>query len=240
MRNKSCQVLKRLINLSNKKRKCKSIRFHQALLIIIIGAFIIITTSYLCSESRVGSIRYSGGLLQLIGFGVVAIGLFCIYQNYSDNPITLRKLWLQIKKMFGDKAERKAGGVDSVVVATAMGEGVVTTKKNTVEERLDYLETEIIRIEKEYKKSISNFREDFNKSTAELKNKINELNKEIQETKRMIRDFAVGGLNIELIGVGWFVLGVYLSTWYIQVADYRIINVIFNTIDRIAIWFVGG
>lgn len=170
--------------------------------------------SWFLSPTLSAAVRYTGTMLQLLGLGMVAIGL-----GETRRLFRQPSLRAKIAGWFGRLAAaftvpQPITGQASLlgaVRATLTGEGRLVSGVRPgapLEERVSVLEENLDRLRDELDARIQRLRQEL----ATMKENIQRetQNRELNDQKitRMIEEVSIGGLHLEIVGLSWLILGV--------------------------------
>jgi len=162
------------------------------------------------------AVRYAGTCLQILGLGMVAIGLHDTRKLF-ERPSLLARAEGWLKRIGGVFRGPKTvtGRATSYATSriTAEGEGFARAAPGaTLEERLGVLEKNLDRLRenigakfRETNEQVNNVRDALNQEKEERKT-------ELKKIGRQIEQVAGGGLDLESIGLVWLFLGTLLAS----------------------------
>jgi hypothetical protein len=177
-------------------------------------------------------LRTTGGFLQLFGVLSVALGIRKLRRSFDLRPVSkeiLSELWAWIVQ-FGRRIARIFDRSGRIVTATAtLGElklsGSLSARVKfgrgtnlSVEERLqllergfDYMQDFTYKLQDDVQKTIE-------LRTAALAAERADREKHIAEIRLQVNELAVGGIQLQIVGMLWLLFGVALATWSQEIA----------------------
>lgn len=160
------------------------------------------------------TIRYTGGVLQLLGIFTVMWGIDETRAMFN-HPSFSAKASLWLKNIF--KRPKNVFLVSSVSSDTSVGDVELyqTNKPEpnaSAEQRLESLEKNIELIHERISNTKNNIDTKFGKGAAALKGEIARIEAEIKSLSEKLENTEVGGLHISAMGALWLFVGVVLST----------------------------
>jgi hypothetical protein len=193
----------------------------------VLGSFVLASALGRWFPGTEPCLRSTGGFLQVVGLLAVAWGMAEVRRSYGLRPASLEILD-HIRSALRKGADRllRALGlrppppiVMGVGAATFGGLGVRATgtvgppANATVEQRVDFLMRQISRVEE----LLGRFHDDLEREAAQRTQAIaaerQERETALDSLRLQLRDFAVGGLRLQTIGLWWLFLSVVFATW---------------------------
>jgi hypothetical protein len=165
-------------------------------------------------------LRTAGGLLQLLGVGYVAFGLFRRADKYKLS-VTWAKVKEELRYIFGRRAVQlcaEGGAVASGGASLHAGWNLQGVGSQTLEERVEALErfrTEARKHLDEVRNGLEQERADRTSAVAAERTEREAADREMTMT---VQAMEVGSIHLEWAGVFWIILGLILSTWAPELA----------------------
>jgi len=161
-------------------------------------------------------IRWSGMILQFAGLGMIVIGLNVSRQLFGKSSIWKAiGLWLGRTRhiIILPKARDVTVFVDGFKMrAEAFAPRVFATNHKNTEERISYLEKEILNLYKEIDKKEKKYIEEIEKLKSESRKGISEMKNESGDIKKLLESASIGGIHIEISGVMYIFLGIAFTS----------------------------
>jgi hypothetical protein len=178
-------------------------------------------------------LRTTGGLLQLFGVLSVAIGIRKLRRSFGLRPVSqeiLSELWAWIVQ-FVRRIARLFGRRGRIVAATAttLGELKLSSSLSTrvifgrgtnlsVEERLQRLERGFDYMQDFTDKLQDDVQKKIELHTAALAAERADREKYIAQISLQVNELAVGGIQLQIVGMLWLLFGLALATWSQEIA----------------------
>lgn len=158
-------------------------------------------------------LRYIGLFLQLAGVYQVSVGLRDTRRLFGMPKLSTEasELLGRLIKVFKLEGDNVCGTVDRVAVASYRA-GAGHSGRNatvTIDERVDKLEKLFVDLENKLDSLESRMRDDLLTRLDEERSK---RTKEIARIEKLQREFSVGGISLEVVGVGCLAIGIILAT----------------------------
>lgn len=170
--------------------------------------------------------RSAGGLLQIGGVVTVALGIHELRRQFNLPRLLdevseegrriaahVKRLWWRIT---GSSPPPKIGYGYGVGTAGGFGSAhaVALPGPNApVEERLVWLEKEVSSLQTATVRLRSDLQQEANKRAEAIEAERNAREERAQAMELQLRNMAVGGIHLELVGLCWLFLGIILVTW---------------------------
>ncbi len=177
------------------------------------------------SPCRPVALRWGGMLLQMMGLGTVAFGLYDIRRQFGRPPLreSLLAYFRQLLSAFMPPkpitATFSATAADTVVAGEGVADRLVSSGA-PLEERISALKADLDRLRGELDTKTRMLRERIDGVRESLNRETEERQVADGSMARKIEDVAVGGLKLEGVGLFWLWLGVlgtsipdYLAAW---------------------------
>jgi hypothetical protein len=165
-----------------------------------------------CAERQ---IRLSGMMLQLLGVLTLLIGLRDTRNVFADQPTAWEaiKQWWHGRPRFGPQGVTVNVEAAQFVLSPGRVRMSVTAGPNTpIERRIELLEQNHERLVKEVDGLHSNLEEQKRDQTKALETERKERLEGDQTVKTQLKSAIAEGIPLELIGVGFFALGIAAGT----------------------------
>ncbi|WP_169981413.1 ABC transporter C-terminal domain-containing protein [Tautonia rosea] len=179
----------------------------------VLGAFMI--SCFLANDS-VTVFRYAGLLLEIFGLGLVVIGLDHIRQQFGKEPFraSITKWFLSWRAVFtGPEPVQITGKLGTLFTENATANlSMHGYKDQTIEERLETLEGDIKRLQGELNNKTEQLKQEIASVKADFDEKIENTIKIIDDVDSRVKDYAVGGMGLEVVGLVWISLGIILAS----------------------------
>ena len=169
-------------------------------------------TGWLFSTTPSGAVRWAGMMLQVLGLSTVAIGLRKMRRLFERPALGRRILSWFGRFAIAFKAPKPVTlqvsgiesmtGADEVRVVRRVGPGATLDQRVAVlEENLNLLRDELNTRVQRVHRDLATVREDVQRESQER-------TAADEKTARIIEEIGIGGLNLEMVGLFWLVVGV--------------------------------
>jgi len=174
----------------------------------------------LAGDSSGGLWRSVGSVLELLGFAVVVLELETTLEQHGDRVGPVLRATRRIDQLWGKiigRTHRVSSSATSWYESRA-SDCVAPDLRDVApdaeaEERLDTLEYNVDQINTALRQAQIREAGRVESINAKLKRHIEALGGRVEDVREEVRHVAVGSVRLEALGVGFFVLGVVLSTW---------------------------
>ncbi len=199
------------------------IMFGAVALFSFVIAFVV---SHALAKPWEFTLRTTGGVLQVFGVLSVALGIWKLRRTFGLGPVraeilTELRSWIgqlgrRIARMFGRRRH---------VIVTASGnlrmDGALLTARAkigrgpnlSVEQRLEFLERGFDEIQDLTYKLQDDLRKEIDLRTAAIATERADREKVTAEVRSQVLELAVGGIQLQIVGLVCLVFGVALATW---------------------------
>jgi hypothetical protein len=164
---------------------------------------------------RVRGAAWAAAFLEVAGLGTVAWGFHRLRTDFRHPGLVAAALaWFRrfpalLKPQTIDLEGHAHAG------ARVSGHATVTVKPRaglTIDERVTRLERELEGFRESHARDLTAVRERVDGVAADVARERDDRTRENAALKRTVEDLAVGGLNLEAVGLAWLVVGVLLGT----------------------------
>lgn len=167
--------------------------------------------------------RYTGLALEVGGIGTVAYGLFEMRQLFNRPSFrkSFKAWWERLKWVFRPPPPTVLEPKGSVS-GTSMGSARVTIGWNdewSLEKKVEWLKERHDDLSSDLKKRISDLRETDRNLGKRISEERRERSDEASDIKKKLEGLAVGGLNLEAIGLVWILVGLISATLSVELAN---------------------
>ena len=172
------------------------------------------------------TLRTTGGLLQVFGVLSVALGIRKLRRAFGLGPVRAEILselraWVaevgrRIARMFGRGRDVTITANASLRMADALlsARGKIGRGANlSVEQRLEFLERGFDEIQDLTYKLQDDRQKEIDLRIAAIAAERADREKQIAEVRSQIKELAVGGLQLQILGIVWLLFGIVLATW---------------------------
>ena len=177
------------------------------------------------------TLRTTGGLLQIFGIFSVALGIRKLRRSFGLRPVSveiLSEFWAWTVQ-FGRRIARMFGrGRDVTVTASAnlRTAGALSTARAkigrgpnlSVEQRLEFLERSFDNMQDFTYKLQDDVQNEIDLRKAAIAAERADREKHIAEVRSQVNELAVGGIQLQIVGILWLLFGVALATWSQEIA----------------------
>jgi hypothetical protein len=172
-------------------------------------------------------LRSSGGVLQLVGLAAVAWGIASVRRSYGLPSISLEVMdelgqaigrgWTGLLQSLGVRRPPPiiiGAGAATVGAISARGRATVRPGSDaTVQRQLDLLFQLIDRIEQGLDQAQSDLEQEVKRRTQAVATERQDRETAVENLHLELRTYALGGIRLQVIGVGWLLLSIIFTTW---------------------------
>jgi hypothetical protein len=172
------------------------------------------------------TLRTTGGLLQVFGVLSVGLGIWNLRRAFGLEPVRAEILselraWIsqvgrRIARMFGRGQDVRVTANANLRMAGALSTARVKIGRGpnlSVEQRLEFLERGFEEIEDLTYKLQDDLGKEIDLRTAAIATERADREKVIGEVRSQVLELAVGGIQLQIVGILCLVFGVILATW---------------------------
>jgi hypothetical protein len=178
---------------------------------LVMVAWVFVKTLHDCDEQR---IRFAGLTLQILGFFSVSIGIYQISEQFG-RPNLIQHIieyfqrfpWRRLHKVVIVGPARAGAAAPEI-----QARGRIIPPGKSVEDQIEALRKEIDGVHKRVDDAEERINRDVKSLREEIRQKAQETGAQVDSTRQDLESTVAGSLDLELIGVILFVLGVSLST----------------------------
>jgi hypothetical protein len=199
------------------------------MIIFVVSALFLFITASLVSRALAKpwefTLRTTGGLLQVVGVLSVAVGIRKLRRSFGLGPVSaeiLGEFWAWLVE-FGRRIGRIFGRRRDVMV-TATGNlqfsGSLSARLKigrgpnwSVEQRLESLERGFDQMQNFTYKLQDDFQKEIDLRKSAIAAERADREKYIAEIRLQVKELAVGGIQLQIVGILWLLCGVVLATW---------------------------
>lgn len=168
------------------------------------------------SDKTSTTIRYAGTVLQVLGVATVAMGLSLLRKRFGLRPISenIFEFLKQILEAFITPKPISLEVADAYhlhdVVIPKLYEAVASDA--SLEERVLQLEKNFVLICKELETTDQKLRKELGVVRSEIERENNERKAQNKQIMGTIKEVAIGGIHLEIVGVLWLVFAAFCSS----------------------------
>lgn len=159
--------------------------------------------------------RLTGLILEVLGIGTVVCGLIKNLKLFEHaHPLEIIPKWFKRFPKFG-RPRTIVGSMNATLGLSdsCYAIGIASLGQNTsIENRVDFLEKQNIQIFDQLHKNRIHFENEFKKLSDALNAERNERESVHKQAQHDLREFAVGDVYIELMGIIWLIIGAISAT----------------------------
>ena len=167
-------------------------------------------------------LRWSGGVLQLAGFILLAVGITATRRRWDpDRPSIVGRVGLAVDRMLGRKPEPRTGTfvvLDPADVSISVGTTEPPVGKPSIEQRVAAVEAQTARQDEDLARLQRDFAKEQADREAAAATEQRSREEAITRLDKTVVELATGDLREEAIGVFVFLVGVVLATWCPELA----------------------
>ena len=199
------------------------IMFGAVALVSFVTAFVI---SHALAKPWEFTLRTTGGLLQVFGVLSVGLGIWKLRRTFGLGPVRAEILtellaWIdrlghRIARMFGRGRDVTVTGNANLRMAGALSTARAKIGRGpnlSVEQRLEFLERAFDEIQDLTYKLQDDLRKEIDLRTAAIATERADREKVIAEVRSQVLELAVGGIELQIVGVLCLVFGLARATW---------------------------
>lgn len=161
-------------------------------------------------------LRICGLFLQLLGLLLIARGIRETRKIFGRPGLLERaRGWWRRRPLFNRPRVVNISGVGGIGSAQAFGTASVGRAPNpnaTVDERLALLETDVAQIRQQLGETRHELKSEIGAVRTETAANIKALTTADEQTKRLLESVSIGGIDLEIIGLVWLIVGVIAAT----------------------------
>lgn len=179
---------------------------------IVLFAFVYFDSSITgCKEQDV---RWIGLLFQVVGFTIVIMQLDTRRKLFKKPSIfsKIENYWRSFPSPFFRTISNSGHGIGGVAGSVSVSLRVRPAGNGTLERRIEFLESEIEDLKRQMQETdryLREYRAESEKSLDEVREQMREGDNRLE---RLIDKAFVGGINLEWVGILYFIVGVVLAT----------------------------
>ena len=170
---------------------------------------------YLNSSADFTTINeYISLCLQILGCLIVLFNINSNMGTFKENNIPYKlKEYLKSFPLIKRNVTISVNSIASVCVVS--GEATVRVKKNgsSITEKIDEMERRIEELWEQISKTKETLRKESYVIKESLERQIFKLNEEMNDIKMTLKDSIIGGLDLQLFGIGLVIYGACISIW---------------------------
>lgn len=163
--------------------------------------------------------NHAGNFLQLLGVAQVAYGIDRTRRQFGGQGVLASvKDWAlrAAKDLFGRRESRTAAVTATVGSLSFAGEVVavlIAAPGSSLDHRVEVLEQRVNSIDTRINSIADGLRKDLGVLREELRRERMERQRVLGQVEARVADLAVGGLELEIVGLGWVLVGIVLTGW---------------------------
>jgi hypothetical protein len=150
-------------------------------------------------------------MLQVFGFFLVAWGIRQLRQSFGrPSLIKIVAQWLQLLLSAFRRPKAQTISLSGIAAGISFGNArfvVKAGKESSLERRIEVLEQNLYNLRGEFQQKANKLETKLTEATNALENEKSQRSTEIKDVTLKIEEIAVGGLQLEIVGWFWLVLG---------------------------------
>jgi len=160
----------------------------------------------------------SASVLQILGIGQVAWGIHQLRVDLGQPTLrVVFAVWLsKLKSLFpfAKPKIRTITGVGAISIGSSavFGRGVVINAES-MESRVAALESQVKSLQEDLQKQTGEINRRLESFSVEARTALAKRQEETREVRSLLDRVLVGGLDLEVAGLAWILIGQVLSTW---------------------------
>lgn len=186
---------------------------------VMLGGLIAASTlGSLTSASWSDAARYAGTILQVLGLGTVALGIGHMRKLFDRVPVRTR-VWVWFGNLWKAITFRPTtvniDGIVGFAMPMLLGQLSVDIKNGpalTVEERIEILEANLALLSKDLDDRFAALKQDLALIDSSVRSESSVRQTADRATEEKIEAVAIGGIQLEIVGLGWLVAGVVAAS----------------------------
>lgn len=176
-------------------------------------------------------LRTTGGLLQVFGVLSVALGIWKLRRSFGLGPVSgeilnefrdwILELGRRIARIFrcrGDVRVALTGANLQMTGSLSARLNIGRGSNLSVEERLKLLERGFDYVQELTHKLQDDLQNEVDSRAAAIAAERADREKHTAEVRSQVKELAVGGIQLQIVGILWLLFGVLLATWSQEIA----------------------
>lgn len=167
----------------------------------------------------------AASVLQILGIGQVAWGIHQLRVDLGQPTLrTVFAAWAgKLKSLlpFAKPTHRAITGVGAISIGSSQAFGrAVVINPESIESRVTALESQVKSLQEDLQKQTGEINRRIESLSAETRTALVKRQEETREVRSLLDRVLVGGLDLEVAGLAWILIGQVLTTWPAVIAGW--------------------